>query len=94
MALEFLAACGSGLGSSLIVSMNTDKVLKELGIEAHVEHCDISSLSFKTADYYILGKDVAESMAVAGIDKSKVIILDNILSIPELTEKIKAAVQK
>ncbi len=88
MSLKFIAACGSGLGSSLIVSMNTSKVLKELGIEGLVEHCDISSLAFNIADFYILGKDVAESAAVDKLDVTKIIILDSILSLSELKEKI------
>lgn len=88
MSLKFIAACGSGLGSSLIVSMNASKVLKELGIEAQVEHSDISSLAFSTADFYILGKDVAESAAVGKLDPTKIIVLDSILSLSELKEKI------
>ncbi|MGL4367998.1 MAG: PTS sugar transporter subunit IIB [Brevinemataceae bacterium] len=88
MKKTFIAACGSGLGSSLIISMNISKVLQELGIEGNVEHCDISSLTFKDGDYYVLGKDVAESSAVGGIDKNKIIVLTNILSLNELKEKI------
>lgn len=93
--MKFLCACGSGLGSSLIVSMNVSKVLKDLAMEdSEVEHCDISSVLFKPADYYVLSRDVAESAAVSSIPQEKMIILSNILSIPELTEKIKAIAKK
>ncbi len=94
MSLKFLAACGSGLGSSLMISMNVSKVLKELGIEGEVEHCDISSVSFKQADFYVLGKDVAESSAVSSLDQSKIIMLSDILSVAELKEKISAVAGK
>ena len=87
--LKFIAACGSGLGSSLMVSMNVSKVLKELGIEAEVEHSDISNAVFENADYYVLGRDVAESSAVSSIDKEKIIVLQSILSVDELRNKIK-----
>ena len=87
--LKFIAACGSGLGSSLMVSMNVSKVLKELGIEAEVEHSDISNAVFKNADYYVLGRDVAETSAVSSIDKEKIIVLQSILSVDELRNKIK-----
>ncbi len=90
--MKFIAACGSGLGSSLMISMNVSKVLKELGAEGEVEHCDISSVSFKQADYFVLGKDVAESSAISSLDKSKIIILNDILSLSELKEKISAVV--
>ncbi|ADK31074.1 phosphotransferase system, lactose/cellobiose-specific IIB subunit [Brachyspira pilosicoli 95/1000] len=72
-----------------MVSMNVSKVLKELGIEAEVEHSDISNAVFKNADYYVLGRDVAESSAVSSIDKEKIIVLQSILSVDELRNKIK-----
>lgn len=93
MSIKFIAACGSGLGSSLIISMNVSTVLKELGIEGEVEHCDISSVGWKETDYYVLGKDVAESSAISNLDKNKIIVLDNILSLVELKEKIATIVK-
>ncbi|MGL5254806.1 MAG: PTS sugar transporter subunit IIB [Brevinema sp.] len=93
MSIKFLAACGSGLGSSLIVSMNVEKVIKELGIDGEVEHCDISSVTSMPADIYVLGRDVADSSAVQTISPDKIIALDNILSMSELTEKIKNKIQ-
>jgi len=88
MSIKFLAACGAGLGSSLMISMNISKVIKELGIEGEVEHCDISSISMKSPDIYVLGKDIAESSVVGFLDPDKVIMLENILSLAELKEKI------
>lgn len=93
MSLKFIAACGSGIGSSLMVSMNISKVLEELGIEAEVKHFDISSAVFEKADYYVLGRDVAESLAVSSLDKDKFIVLNSILSINELRDKIKEKLQ-
>lgn len=89
MALKFIAACGSGVGSSLMVSINISKVLKELNIEAEVEHSDLSNALFKQADYYVFGRDIAESSAVSSLDKDKIISLKNILSLDELKTKIK-----
>lgn len=89
MALKFIAACGSGVGFSLMVSMNISKVLKELNIEAEVEHSDLSNALFKQADYYVFGRDIAESSAVSSLDKDKIISLKNILSLDELKTKIK-----
>lgn len=87
--VKFITACGSGLGSSLMISMNISKVLKELEIEGEVEHCDVSSVAFKEADYFVFGKDIAESSAVSSLDKDKIIVLLNILSVDELKDKIK-----
>ncbi len=90
MSVKFLTACGSGLGSSLMISMNIAKAVKDLGIDGEVEHCDISSISLNPADYYVLGRDVAESSAVSAIDPNKIIVLDNILSLSSLSIKVSA----
>ncbi|MGL4677193.1 MAG: PTS sugar transporter subunit IIB [Brevinema sp.] len=93
--MKFLCACGSGLGSSLIISMNVSKVFSTLNLtNCEVEHCDISSVVSKDTDYYIFSLDVAESMAVSSIPKEKIIVLNNILSLPELTEKIQVVLNK
>jgi len=39
-----VVACGVGMGSSLILKMNVEDVLKELNVPATVEHSDIGSL--------------------------------------------------
>lgn len=94
MSIKFIAACGSGLGSSLIISMNISKIIKELGIKGEVEHCDISSISMKEADFYVLGKDIVESSVVNFLDSNKIIMLENILSLEELRNKINQKINK
>ena len=41
--VKILAVCGMGLGTSLILRMNAEKALKQLGIEADVEVSDMGS---------------------------------------------------
>ena len=41
--MKILAVCGMGLGTSLILRMNAEKALKQLGIEADVEVSDMGS---------------------------------------------------
>ena len=85
--MKILAVCGSGLGSSLMLSMNIQDVLKAMGkTDVEVEHTDFSSAAGMNADYIVCGKDIAEAMR----DQSKVIALDSILSKQELREKLEA----
>ncbi|MCL2588027.1 MAG: PTS sugar transporter subunit IIB [Oscillospiraceae bacterium] len=85
--MKILAVCGSGLGSSLMLSMNVQDVLKAMGkTDVEVEHTDFSSAAGMNADYIVCGKDIAEAMR----DQSKVIALDSILSKQELREKLEA----
>ena len=38
--LQILTVCGAGLGSSFACQMSVDAVLKELGVEAKLDHTD------------------------------------------------------
>ncbi len=48
--LKILTVCGVGMGSSLILKMTAEKALAELGVEARVEHADLSSARGMGAD--------------------------------------------
>ena len=48
--LNILMVCGNGCGSSLVCQMAVEAVLKELGVQAHVDHSDMLSASSKSAD--------------------------------------------
>ncbi|KAA9242074.1 PTS sugar transporter subunit IIB [Aerococcus tenax] len=45
--------CGNGLGSSLILKINVDKILKELGIDAQVEAKDVGSVPSSDAELFV-----------------------------------------
>lgn len=83
--MKIMAVCGSGLGSSFMVEMNIKKVLKKIGVEAEVEHSDLASALPGAADVFVMGKDIAES---ATVPADKLIVLDSIISMPELEEKL------
>ena len=83
--MRIMAVCGSGLGSSFMVDMSIEKVLKKIGVEAEVEHSDLASAVPGVADVFVMGKDLADS---ASVPKDKLIVLDNIISLPELEEKL------
>ena len=48
--LQILTVCGAGLGSSFACQMSVDAVLKELGVEAKLDHTDISSVGGAKAE--------------------------------------------
>lgn len=84
--MKILVVCGHGLGSSFMVEMNVQEVLKNLDIEQEieVEHSDIMTASPEMADLFICGRDLEENAARLG----EVLILDNILDKQELEEKL------
>lgn len=84
---SILCCCGSGLGSSMLVRMNVEKVLKKLGITGiSVSHSSLSDAVEGAADLFIVGKDLEEF--VNGL--SNKIVLNNIMDMKELEEKIGA----
>ena len=82
---SIMCCCGSGLGSSLLVRMNVEKAVKELGFSGiDVQHSSLSSAVNGAADLFVIGKDLEAS---AGELENK-IILDNILDMEELKSKL------
>jgi PTS system ascorbate-specific IIB component len=62
--LKILTVCGAGLGSSFACQMSVDAVLKDLGVEAQLDHTDISSVGGATADIILSGKTLKSSLNV------------------------------
>lgn len=51
--LKVMTVCGVGMGSSLILRTTAEKALKQLGVEADLEHVDVSSARSIDADVII-----------------------------------------
>lgn len=83
--MKIMAVCGSGLGSSFMMEMNIKKIIKKLNITADVEHADLGSVSPNDADVFVMAKDIAAS---SGIASDKIIVLNNLLNLAELEQKI------
>ncbi|MCD3369958.1 PTS sugar transporter subunit IIB [Streptococcus equi subsp. zooepidemicus] len=91
MALRIGTACGSGLGSSFMVQMNIESVLKDLGVTGvEVEHYDLGGADPTAADVWIVGRDLADLAGHLG----DVRILNSIIDMDELTSLVKAICQE
>lgn len=85
--MKFAAVCSSGLGSSFMVEMNIQSVLKDLGVsEVEVTHFDMGSAAPELADTFFVGADLADSAKHLG----NVIVLNSIIDMDELKEKVEA----
>ncbi|ADK67190.1 phosphotransferase system lactose/cellobiose-specific IIB subunit [Olsenella uli DSM 7084] len=86
---KIMCACGSGLGSSLIVHMNTEEVVKKLGHpEIEVDHTTISDVNPTAADLFVVGADLGDF--ISNIPDEQKVVLTNILDKNELERKIAA----
>ncbi|MFV0255261.1 MAG: PTS sugar transporter subunit IIB [Erysipelotrichaceae bacterium] len=87
--IKILAACGSGMGSSMIIKMNIDAVLKELNIEHTVEHVSVGQgkSMAKNFDIVIVQNVFVKDFSVD--NHTKVIGLKNLMSKDEIRLKLK-----
>ena len=85
---KIMCFCGSGLGSSFMMEMTCKKALKSLGIEGvSVEHTTLADIMPGMADLFVCGEDLLPQAQKAG----KAIGLKNLVSLPEMTDKLKGA---
>lgn len=84
---KIMCCCGSGIGSSLMVRMNVEAVLKTMGKTGiEVVHSTTSDAQPGAADFFVVGADLADF-----VDRlPHKIILQNIMSKKELQEKLEA----
>ena len=83
--MKILAVCAHGLGSSFLMEMNIKKALTKLGIEAEVGHSDLSITASGDADLFVMGADIVDS---SSIDRSKIIVINNLVSADEFEQKL------
>ena len=87
--MKILAVCGEGIGTSVLLKMNADRVLKQLGIEALVEATDIQTANV-TRDAQIFLTTAGLEGRLAG-GSAQIIAIDKVFDLEELAEKLSAA---
>lgn len=85
---KILVVCGNGLGTSLMMEMAVKDVVKKIGLEAEVDHEDLSSATSSTADIWVAAADIAVQLQEAG--KVNIISLINIFDKVSIEEQLKA----
>jgi len=88
--LKVLAACGNGMGSSLIIKMKIKKVLDDMGLECDVHHASVGQAKSdaKNFDLVIVSEMFVKEFSNAG--NAKIVGLRNLLSDEEIREKVSA----
>lgn len=84
---KIMVVCGNGLGTSLMMEMAVKEVAKKIGLDAEVDHEDLSSAASSNADIWVAATDVATQLADAG--KEKIVSLANIFDKASIEEQLK-----
>ncbi|MGB9839768.1 PTS sugar transporter subunit IIB [Thermovenabulum sp.] len=83
--IKIVTACGVGMGSSLILKMMVEDILKAEGIDAKVENIDIGSIKSANADMVVVQSFHEDKVK----DAAKVVVnIDNFLDKEKLKNKV------
>ena len=88
--MKIVTICGAGIGSSGILKVNAERVLRRLDIEADVVAADIGSLAQVAGDAQVILTS-SEFVDAIGTTNADVIVIDNYFDTDELTAKLDAA---
>ncbi|QLK62988.1 PTS sugar transporter subunit IIB [Rahnella inusitata] len=91
--LSILAVCGAGLGSSFACEMSIEAALKDLGVEADLSHCDISSATSTRADIIMTGENFRSQFQHYTI-KANIIYLKRLVDKNEIKTKLTPVLQE
>ena len=73
------------------IESDIEKALKNLGIDGvEAEHTSLSEINVKSADLFVVGKDIAPQLK----SYPRVVVLKKIMSMKELQEKLEIAFAK
>lgn len=86
--MKFLAVCGFGVGSSMILKMSIDKALKSLGVDAEVENTDVASVRGANCDAIFTSVELANELKSSV--KVPVIPIKKYMDVNEVTEQLKS----
>jgi ascorbate PTS system EIIB component len=89
--MKILAVCGMGLGSALVLRMQAEKALKQLGLTADLEVTDIGTARAvaPSADLILTSEELAQQL---GEVKPQVVTISNFIDLNEMVTKLKAAI--
>ena len=90
--MKIVAVCGMGIGTSVLLKMNAEQVLRDMGVEGDVEAADIGVArgAAQSADIVLTSDELAGEI---GEVPAKVIIIDNFVDMDEIKEKLSAAIE-
>ena len=88
--MKIVTICGAGIGSSGILKVNSERVLRRLDIEADVVAADVGSIAAVAADAQVILTS-AEFVDAIGDTFAEVVVVRNHFDQQELTEALERA---
>jgi PTS system ascorbate-specific IIB component len=87
--MKIVCVCGMGIGTSVLLKMNVEKVLGQLELDATVEAADMKTArETKDAQIIMTTPDLAQLLTETN---SEVITIDHFFDLEEINKKLSAA---
>ena len=87
--MKIIAVCGMGIGTSVLLKMNAEKVLRQLELEATVEATDVKTAQVsRDAQIILTTPDLVGQLE--GL-RSEVIAIEHFFDLEEISEKLSKA---
>jgi len=83
--MKIITVCGMGFGTSMMLKLSIDKILKEEGIAATVSPVDLGSFKTMEADIVVAPLDMAKNVTGTAAD---VVLIRNLIDVNEIREKL------
>ena len=88
--MKIVTICGAGIGSSGILRVNAERVLRKLRIDADVVAADVTTIAQVAADAQVILTS-AEFVEAIGPTYADVIVIENYFDTAELSAKLETA---
>lgn len=93
--VKVLAACGNGMGSSMVIKMKVENALRKLNqTDFTVNSCSVGEAKGLAVGYDIVIASLHLIQELEGRTNGKLIGLDNLMDDKEITEKLSQALQQ
>lgn len=88
--MQIYAVCGLGIGTSVLLKANAEKVLSQMDFEANVQACSLAdALSAESpAQIVLTTPELVERLA--GLP-AEIVAIDNVFDLAEIQEKLEEA---
>lgn len=95
--LKIMVCCGNGAGTSMMIKLNVEKVVKKMDLQVQdIHHCAISEGKSAAGQYDVVlcSKNFMPMFADAEKKGVKIVGLKNVMSAKEIEEGLAAALAK
>ncbi|WP_306429069.1 MULTISPECIES: PTS sugar transporter subunit IIB [unclassified Mycoplasma] len=92
--LKIIAACGNGMGTSMLIKLSVQNIMKELGIDAEVDALSMGQSTGMTNSVDIIISSKHLSSEFNHNQKAKIVGVTNLMDKNEIKEALKVALKE